>query len=624
MVSIQYIKHAYLVFILFALPLSPTFAAMMRLDGFSSADYLKSIIILDQQFPLSTSHDEILALLKGNNYTAVVEKAADLVGKDPDDIRAHLLLALGWLGNDEEKKLHQHLKELDAFSKDVSALVRFNLGRYYAKNKRLYKALEMIKNISNKQFYLQTLKLRAEIYTFQERTLDAIELYMKLYDVTPTDKNTLLNLARLSMLNNHQADAKKYAEELLGLYPTTISAAVILGTANMMVGDIPAAQAAYQSITLKNPVSQMGMGHIALIRGNFQAAFSYYHGVLAQFPLMIEALQGRAIAQIAMGEFDAALGSLKQANKVSSFDPLTHLIKAACLAEIGRDGAVDESLKRTEALFYDINKSEPHVYAAFIVEIKESGLNLSISNYLYRQGYFKLVDEFIKKQGLDAKLPSLLLLTKARALSKNKEDNKALTLYQALINRNPNMLAPILEKADIYFRLNNLEQVQKGYEQAVSLRPGIPDLHLRLGNLYNHLNYPKLAVRQYEKILQTNKKTYRAIALGNIATTLLEKEDNPEEALEYAVKARGLAPKNKQFSLLVGTIYMATKEYRKALVIFNKLNDTNGLTQPIDYYRFGVLLTKENKKKKAMKAFEMALNFGRPFQGLDEAEHYLR
>ncbi len=598
-------------------PLSTIRAAIMNPEDFLKPDTLGELIDLDRPSP--ASYDRIINALKSSDYPRAIELARELVGNRPADARAHLLLALGWLGNGDEPKLHQHLKELEGFNNDLAALIRLTSGRFYASDKRYYKALAITQNLSNERITAQILQLRAEVYRLQGRTAEALDAYTKLYMLDGANHNTLLNLARLSMINRNLADARQYAGELLKLQPDNPPAAIILGTVNLMDGDLPGARSAFQSTATQDPISQMGLGHISLIEDDLPSALDHYQKIHKQFPSMVEALQGLAITYIAMGNQKNALDVLQQAKNAASHDPLTHLIEAASLTFKGNTGAADKSLQQTGALFFDINRPEPAIHNNFVAEFKTSALYLALSNYLYRQGYFQLTAKILEKQGTDKVLPPLSLLTKARALSKNAEDKKALALYQILVGKHPKLLAPVMEQADIHFRLNDLAQARKGYEQAVSMQPDNPDLHLRLGNLYNHLNQPKLAIQQYNEALLIKRGPHVPIALGSIATTLLEKEHKPQEALEYAERARQLAPNNQQLILLVGNIYLAAKEHQKALTLYTKLDATNDLKEPVDYYRFGVLLAKAGKNTDAAQAFENALDFGKDFQGKEQA-----
>ncbi|MEN8180127.1 MAG: tetratricopeptide repeat protein [Pseudomonadota bacterium] len=603
---------------LFLAPSSVIWAAVKNPEDFLKPEYFDQSI--DPNWYLSVSYNKILTALKNSEYSKAIETAKELIGKRPTDARGHLLLTLSWLGNGDEEQLRQHLKELEGFNQNLAALIRLTAGRFYAREKRYYKSLAITRDLSNERIQSQTLQLRAKIYTLQGRTTDALFTYKELYRLDSTNHDTLLNLARLSMINRHLVYARQYADELLKLQPNNPPAALILGTVNLMDGDLPGAQSAFHSIAAKDPISQMGLGHASLIDKDFPSALKHYQNVLEQFPAMIEALQGLAITDIAMGNQKIAQEVLKQAKDTASQDPLTHLIEAASYATKGKTGSAGKSLKKTGALFFDINNPKPEIQNILIEEIKTSALNLGLSNYLYRQGYFQLTEKIIGEQGGDEQLMPLSLMTKARALSKDGKDKKALALYQILIDKHPNLLAPIMEQADIHFRLNDPKQAKKGYEQAVAINPYIPDLHLRLGNLYNHLNQSKLAIKQYNEALEIKRGPHIPIALGSIATTLLEKEQKPKEALKFAEKALKLAPNSKQLILLIGNIHLESKEYQKALELYTKLNITNDLKEPIDHYRFGILLNKAGRHKDAAQAFENALNFGKDFQGKEQAE----
>ena len=605
-----YFVTALLISMLFLTHSSVTWASMKSPEDFLEPGYFDQPAT--QGWDTSASYQEILNLLKVSDYPKAITSAKKLVGERPADARAHLLLTLAWLGNGDEKQLGQHLKELDSVDKDTAALIRLTTARFYASDKRYYKSLSIIQDLSNPLIQTQLLKLRGDIYTKQGRTTEALETYLESYRLDPANPDTLLNLARLNLINRNLEDAGRYAKELLKLQPHNTPATFILGNVSLMAGDLPAAQAAFRSSSAEDPISQLGLGLIALIEKDYPSARSHFQTVLKHFPSMSEALQGLAITHIATGDQSQALVMLQKAKAATPNDPLLHLIEAAGFASRGKLESAKQRMQQTGALFFDMSRPAAELNDLFNADISKTLLDLALANYLYRQGYFRLTVKHIEAQGTDEKLPPLSLLTKARALAKEGEDTRALELYQLLSERYPSLLSPIMEQADIHFRLNHPQQAVKGYQRVVQMAPGSADLHLRLGNLYNHLNQARLAIQQYKEAAAI-KGAHTPLALGSIATTLLEKELNPREALKYAERALKLAPHNPQLLLLEGNIHLAAEAYAKALAVYSKLAAGNALKEPVDFYRYGLLLLKDGKADDALRAFETSLNFGQDF-----------
>ncbi|WP_269625278.1 class I SAM-dependent methyltransferase [Prochlorococcus marinus] len=160
-----------------------------------------------------------------------------------------------------------------------------------------------------------------------------------------------------------------------------------------------------------------------------------------------------------------------------------------------------------------------------------------------------------------------------------EENDKAIRLYEKCTKSFPNHIYSKLNLSFLYYKLNHLEKAEIIIEEAIKLKPSLPNGHCIRGLILKSLNKYNESKLSLEKAIELDKNFFDAyINLG-----LLNKDSNKyDEAEEYYLKALEINDKSAIVHLNLGACYKEKKELEKAILhtekaieIDNKLEKCN-------------------------------------------------
>ena len=254
-------------------------------------------------------------------------------------------------------------------------------------------------------------------------------------------------------------------------------------------------------------------------------------------------------------------------------------------------------------------KKENKASSKKLQKLSEKDLKtLSINNHIKgnldeaEKGYLA----FLKNGYSDADIISNYALI----CEEKEENNKAIKLYERCSKSFPNHIYSKLNLSFLYYKLNNLEKAKTIIDEAIKLKPRLPngycikglilkslnkynesksslekaieldknyfDAYINLGLLYKDSNKYNEAEEFYLKALEINNKS--AIAHLNLGACYKEKQDL-EKAILYTNNAIELDNKLENCYLNLATIYNQLGDYKKSLsltkkeIFFNKNNE---------------------------------------------------
>ncbi len=228
-------------------------------------------------------------------------------------------------------------------------------------------------------------------------------------------------------------------------------------------------------------------------------------------------------------------------------------------------------------------------------DLKAKSINNHIKGNLdeAEKGYIA----FIKNGYSDADIISNYAL-----ICEGKEENdKAIKLYEKCIKSFPNHIYSKLNLSFLYYKLNNLEKAETIINEAIELKPNIPngycikglilkslnkfeesklsleqaikldknyfDAYINLGLLYKDSNKYNEAEEYYLRALEINDKS--AIAYLNLGACYKEKHEL-EKAISYTKMAIKLDNKLENCYLNLATIYNQVGDYKKSISLIKK------------------------------------------------------
>ncbi len=235
-----------------------------------------------------------------------------------------------------------------------------------------------------------------------------------------------------------------------------------------------------------------------------------------------------------------------------------------------------------------------------LLKLSEKELKIkSINNHL--KGNFDEAEKgyiaFIKNGYSDADIISNYALL----CEKKEENEKAIKLYEKCAQSYPNHIYSKLNLSFLYYKLNNLEKAKKTIEEAIKLKPILPngycirglilkslnkyneselslkkaieldqnyiDAYINLGLLYKDFNNLNKAEEYYLKALEINNDS--AIAHLNLGACYKEKQ-KIDKAILHTKMAIKIDEKLENCYLNLATIYSQIGDYKKSLSITKK------------------------------------------------------
>ena len=565
---------------------------------------------INQQLPeqIRIDYQPALDALKQNDFPKVIALARGYVNEKASDPNAHMLLILGWIGLEDQMAIRRHLQELKLRLPAVFNVLNYQTALYYAQQKRYFLATERLEALPASVQNGDSLRLHGEILENQGNLRSAILTYESLLTSEPDARDAMLALARLYLLSGDIEASLKHSRELQQAGVEQPVVHVLAGTAAMLKGDTQTARENFQkavALDSKDPVAQVQLGNLLLLKDDAASALSVFEKANASRPFD-EAWLGIAQASLALGKTDAALAALTKIQPQTFTDQQALTLAAARLAAGDAAGA-NAAYRQASGLYPDFESADFDFGRYASNEPAAAARTFAFSNNLYRQGYFRLIINQLELQRDLLDSSALLQLIYARSQWKAGNTDKAKEIYTRLKTDFPDLAAPLIEAADIAFYANDMKTALDGYEQAVKLKPASLNLRLRLAGLYNHLDRPQDALREFETALAASPAS--VYILDQIASTWLQKLKKPAEALKYVEKARAIDANNPDVLYTLAGIYDAQGKREESAKLYLELVSRN-INNPDFYYDVGMSLLNSNKKPQAIRAFERVLNAG--------------
>lgn len=224
------------------------------------------------------------------------------------------------------------------------------------------------------------------------------------------------------------------------------------------------------------------------------------------------------------------------------------------------------------------------------------------------------------------------------------EAKKELTKYISEGHENDLEVLKLMGLVNV--NLQDYKSATTNFEKAIKISPKDATALFYLANCYDNLNRLSDAESYYIKVLEIRENYIDAYKNLCIICMKTGKENN---AIEYAIKAKEIAPHDYTFDYLIGTAYVALKIYNKGIEyleaalalnpehfqIYNNLGTAYLLVgsrekaidcykkaikirpkDAISYYNIGSIYQIQNKHEQACDYFEKAYH-------LDNQENYL-
>jgi tetratricopeptide (TPR) repeat protein len=184
-----------------------------------------------------------------------------------------------------------------------------------------------------------------------------------------------------------------------------------------------------------------------------------------------------------------------------------------------------------------------------------------------------------------------------------KEYQKAKACYEKAIEINPNYAEAHSNLGTVFLDLEEYPKAKACYEKAIEINPTYVEAHYNLGNIFKKLKEYQKAKACYEKVIKINPNHIGSHNnLGNILKELKEYQ----KAKSCFEKVIEINPHNADAHYNLGNIFNELKEHQKAKVCYEKVIEINPHNADA-YNNLGTILKTLDQHQEAKACFEKAI-----------------
>jgi tetratricopeptide (TPR) repeat protein len=571
------------------------------------------------------------------NLTAALEFS-------PDDLNINKAL-VGLYLSQKDVDAAQNVLENLVKSKPESAEPLILLGNFHLtqKNKALAEKA-FLTAIEKSPETIAPYMILARYYNSEKETLKAEQYIRKALEIDPENMGLKNAYADFHFSNQNFEKAEAIVDEELKERPDYIPSKLLKGKILVQKKEFNTAVQLFQELVKEEPNSQANnflLGSTLLQKGEPETAQPYLSKTLEINPNHFPARM--MMANIYYQKADYTLAET-EVNRVLEFLPDHY--EANIL--LGNIHATRKEYDAAAALFEKMMHLEPENPSAYFrlgvinrlqknndaaMAFFEKALKINpnlmdvftniIAVYSSQKQFTRAIERCDSQMALVGDVPvihSILLNLKGNLLLAQNNKDQAKKELALSIEKNPKFVTPYLTLAKIYNSEKQTDREIEIYKALIEKRDDQPSPHSLLGIIYEKQEKYDLAETHYQKALGINSGYVPA--LNNLAYLYAEQNKDLNKALDLARNAKEKAGNAPAVIDTLGWVYYKKALYDSAAREFKECiqKDPNN---PMFHYHLGLAYHKMEDAANAKIALNKALELQKDFIGADEARKVL-
>ena len=215
---------------------------------------------------------------------------------------------------------------------------------------------------------------------------------------------------------------------------------------------------------------------------------------------------------------------------------------------------------------------------------------------------------------------AFILSLKARLYMAQNMDDAAEKAYRAANEADPYFTQPYYGLAGIYMKRKETGRAIEQYNAMLEKNPDVIGPHMLLGVLYDAQDKPELSENHYREVLRIDSGF--APAANNLAFLLAERGDQLDEALRLAQNAKEKLPEDPSVMDTLGWVYYKKGLYDSAIGEFTESVEKLPNNASV-HYHLGLVYAEKGEVGLAKEHLGRALELDSGFDGADRAREVL-
>jgi putative PEP-CTERM system TPR-repeat lipoprotein len=532
-----------------------------------------------------------------------VELLAKVAEFQPKSTEARARLGAGFLAaglDDLGIETLRKILEEDPSYEQADVLIVLN----YLRQKKVEEAISAAKEYHNRNPDSATsYDLLGRAYLAGGNKDKAKDAFLKAFEIRPGDPGAGTSLAEFALQEGNFIQAREYYRKVLAQNPTHMQTRMKLASSYALEGREQDMLNSLQATLSANPRAmepRLMKARYFIAKGQLEMALPIFDELTEEQKSHPDALVTQAGFELAAGRYNQALVTLGKLVELYPNVSQHHYMLSKAYAGLGDIDQFSAELERTVEL------DPEHFYA----KIALARLAL-LSN---RMDTFK--KQLTELRRIAPENVDVLKLEVALA-QRNGSNEIAVRLLEAILNREPtatNAIALAAHRHSVGHISGAIEQLQRWLAD----HPNDISVRQKLAEIYGSNNQLGGVIYQYRKILESDPENL--IALNNLAWHL--RNEDPKEALDYALKARKLSPDS---STILDTLAMVQLKNNNLVEARRSINHAIRLAPNNPELRFheAQILAAEGDTEGAIELLTKVLDEREKFRVRAEAEQEL-
>ncbi|KJS28669.1 MAG: hypothetical protein VR64_23395 [Desulfatitalea sp. BRH_c12] len=578
---------------------------------------------------------------KRNEAEAYLQRAQAL---DAKDIKLWLAMVGFYASQKEYGRAEQEILNGIAANPD-SADLRIAQGNLYAQQKK-YDAAEkaFLKAIDIDSQSAGAYLTTARFYETTGQTDSARAMYRKTVEIKPDDAGTLISAAQFFFKIREIDEANGYIEKILSERPKFLPALMLKGEILVSERKWNDAVAQFDQVIAQdaNDGRAYYFKALALLgKGDRQVAKSVLAKSIELNPKDLRAKLLRADLYLKERDFTGAEKNARQVLEVLPAHYQAHSI-------LGRAYMGQSKLKEAQTVIGRMIAMQPDNAYGFVLQGMllrvgadnagalasfEKALALDkgqldvlaqiVGIYASRNDFETALARCERQMDLVKESPfhqAFILNLKGRLYADQDMGGKAESAYQSAIAAYANFTQPYFGLAQLYLQRRQIDKAIAQYDAMLQKNPNMVGPHMLLGTLYDTQKKFGASEKHYREVLRIDDSF--APAANNLAFLLAEQSDKLDEALMLAQKAKEKLPQDPSVMDTLGWVYYKRGLYDSAIAEFvdsiEKLPNNASV-----HYHLGLAYYKKEDYESAREHLSQALKLDEAFDGAEMARKIL-
>jgi tetratricopeptide (TPR) repeat protein len=335
----------------------------------------------------------------------------------------------------------------------------------------------------------------AQLYASTGHATLAAKQYRSALDAGASDPDALKRIGAVLIVSGEYPSAVDAYSRAIKASPNDPELHHGLALANLRQGQLDTAQTEEQkALELKNgayPEALVGLGDIALQRGQYQDAVQQYNAALAQNDRLTIAYLGLGRVAAAEGNWSVAQAHFRNAVNRDGSSAEAHLWLGESLIRIDdASDAIAEYVRATE-----LKRDYPEAYFGL------AQAQMSVGE----------VDKAQENVGRALQLrPSYAeaFLLQGKLYEQRGADDQAIAAYGKAAGASRVLAEPYYRRALLYIRRDRMDDATSDLESATRIQPNFPEAHYWLGRAYLAQGRARLAREQFQRAVEQRGGNY--------------------------------------------------------------------------------------------------------------------